>query len=60
MDYEQFYELVIQEESRLAEQGAALAKDDRLCKALAACYELQDYLAGILAELVARGEMDDF
>ena len=39
--------------------GAEIAGDYRLCKALAACYELQDYLAGVLGEIVSRGEISD-
>ena len=34
--------------------------DYRLCKALAACYELQDHLADIIAGMVERGETEDF
>lgn len=48
MDYEQFYDYVVMEQDRLRETDAL--NDYRLCKALAACYELQDYLAGRIAE----------
>ena len=57
MDYEQFYDLVTDEIERLKAQD--IMSDYRLCKALAACYELQEYLAGQLGEMVARGEIDD-
>lgn len=46
--YKLFYDLVIREESRL--KNIDSANEYRLCKALAACYELQDYLANRLAE----------
>lgn len=46
--YSTFYNLVIHEEKRL--KKLELANNYRNCKALAACYELQDYLAGVLAE----------
>lgn len=50
MDYQQFYDRVIEEQKHLMEID--LYKDDyRLIKALAALYELQDYLANRLAEL---------
>ncbi len=45
--YSLLYDLVMQEEERL--KILDVLEDYRLCKALAACYELQDYLAGRLA-----------
>ena len=57
MDYRQFYDYVMQEEDRLT--ALDVRQDYRLCKALAACYELQDYLANRLGEMVERGEIDD-
>ncbi len=48
-----FYDLVIREEKRLL--GQDIAEDYRLCKALASCYELQDYLAARIALLEAEG-----
>ncbi len=48
-----FYDLVIREEKRLL--GQDIAEDYRLCKALASCYELQDYLATRIALLGAEG-----
>ena len=58
MDYQQFYNLVVKEEELLKAED--ILNDYRLCKALAACYELQDYLAGKLGEMVERGEIDDY
>lgn len=50
MDYQQFYDRVIEEQKKIAEND--LYTDDyRLIKALAALYELQDYLANRMAEL---------
>ena len=60
MDYELFYDFVMEEEHRLAAMGAEIAGDYQLCKALAACYELQSHLANIIAGMVARGEIDDY
>ena len=34
--------------------------DYRLCKALAACYELQDHLAGVMSGMVEREEIEEF
>ena len=59
MDYQMFYDFVIQEEERLKETEN-LAKDYRLCKALAACYELHDYLANRIGEMVECGEIEDY
>lgn len=58
MDYECFYDFVVQEEQHL--EKLDIAGDYRLCKALAACYELQDYLANQIAQMVERGEIDDY
>ena len=58
MDYQMFYSLVVEEEESL--KARDILHDYRACKALAACYELQDYLAGKLGEMVERGEIDDF
>jgi len=41
------YDLVVKEEKAL--QNLDIANDYRLCKALAACYELHDYLANAIA-----------
>ena len=46
--YTLFYDLVVAEEKRI--KNDPIADNYRLCKALAACYELQDYLANRLAE----------
>ena len=59
MDYPQFYDFVVEEQRRLEDMGVDVIKEYRLCKALAACYELQDYLANIIGEMVARGEIED-
>lgn len=48
MDYEQFYDYVMDEKDRLLTQD--VKGDYHLCKALAACYELQEYLANRIAE----------
>ncbi len=47
-----FYDLVVREEKRLQKQD--IAEEYRLCKALASCYELQDYLASRIALLGAE------
>jgi len=57
MDYQMFYSFVVEEEESL--KARDILRDYRACKALAACYELQDYLAGKLSEMVERGEIDD-
>ena len=46
--YTLFYNLVVAEEKRI--KNDPITDNFRLCKALAACYELQDYLANRLAE----------
>ena len=58
MDYQAFYSLVVEEEETLKAED--ILQDYRACKALAACYELHDYLARKLAEMVERGEIDDY
>lgn len=53
MDYEKFYDMTREEIQHLVEID--MYKDDyRLIKALAALYELQDYLANRIAELEAE------
>ena len=52
MDYAAFYDLVREERARL--QSGEVTDDARQCKALAALYELQDYLAGRIAETGAE------
>ena len=37
----------------------AVERHIRLCKALAACYELHEYIANRLGEMVDRGEIGD-
>ena len=48
MDYWKFYDDVVDEIELL--KKADVTNNYQLCKALAACYELQEYLAGRLAE----------
>ena len=60
MDYELFYDLVVEEKNRLVSKGAEIAGDYQQCKALAACYELQDHLANIIGGMVERGEIEDY
>ena len=58
MDYEKFYDMVEEEKQRLMEID--IYKDDyQLIKALAALYQLHDYLANRLAGEVADGRRDD-
>jgi len=52
--YNLFYDLIVREEKRLQKQD--IAEDYRLCKALASCYELQDYLASQVTLLGAEGK----
>ena len=52
-----FYDFVIHEEEELKKQD--IAGNYRLCKALAACYELHEYIANRLGEMVDRGEIGD-
>ena len=58
MDYEMFYDFVVREIKRLKQSD--VSENYSLCKALAACYELQDYLANRLGEMVEQGEMEDY
>ena len=60
MDYEKFYDFVVEEKERLLENGVEIIADYRLCKALAACYELQDHLAGVMSGMVEREEIEEF
>lgn len=46
--YKIFYDLTVQETEYL--RALDISSKYRLCKALAACYELQDYLSNRLAE----------
>ena len=46
--YRLFYEMVVNEENVL--KAGDISGDYRRCKALASCYELQDYLANLLSE----------
>ena len=48
VDYRLFYNYVVMERQYLLRQDEVF--DYRICKVLAACYELQDYLAGLLPE----------
>ena len=48
LQYRLFYDLIMNEQKRLKERD--ILNDYRLCKALAACYELQDYLDNRIAE----------
>lgn len=57
MDYELFYTYALKEIARLSE--ADLQHDYKKVKALAACYELQEYLAGKLGVMISRGELED-
>ena len=56
MEYKQFYDFVVQEAARLKTMD--VVSNYELCKALAACFELQAYLANRIAELVELGELD--
>ena len=58
MDYKTFYDLVVQEEEHL--KAMDVQNDYLLCKALAACYELHDYLANRIGEMVEAGEIEDY
>ena len=57
MDYQHFYDLIIEEIENIMSQD--LQHDYHLCKALAACYELQEYLANRIGDQVARGEIEE-
>ena len=58
MDYQQFYDFIAKEIERLKSQN--ILNDYRLCKALAACYELQEYVAGQIGNRIANGEIEDY
>lgn len=48
VQYKIFYDLIVQETEYL--RRFDISSEYKLCKALAACYELQDYLSNRLAE----------
>jgi len=54
MDYRHFYDLVMEEEDTL--RKGDVTQDYQLCHALSALYQLQEYLAGKIAE--ARNDDD--
>lgn len=56
MDYRAFYNMVMEEIEYL--KAFDVADEYRLCKALAALYELQEYTANRIAELVNAGELE--
>jgi hypothetical protein len=56
MDYRAFYNMVMEEIEYL--QVFDVTSDYRACKALAALYELQEYSANRIAELVNAGELE--
>lgn len=56
MDYRTFYNMVMKEIEYL--QVFDVTSDYRACKALAALYELQEYTANRIAELVNAGELE--
>lgn len=56
MDYRAFYTMVMEEIEYL--QVFDVTSDYRACKALAALYELQEYTANRIAELVSAGELE--
>lgn len=56
MDYRTFYNMVMEEIEYL--QVFDVTSDYRACKALAALYELQEYTANRIAELVNAGELE--
>lgn len=56
MDYRAFYNMVMEEIEYL--QVFDVTSDYRACKALAALYELQEYTANRIAELVNAGELE--
>lgn len=55
MDYRAFYDMIMEEIEYL--KAFDVADEYRLCKALAALYELQDYTANKIAEAVASGKL---
>ena len=56
MDYRAFYERIMEEIEYL--QVFDVTCDYKACKALAALYELQEYTANRIAELVNAGELE--
>lgn len=56
MDYRAFYDMIMEEIEYL--QVFDVTSDYRACKALAALYELQEYTANRIAELVNAGELE--
>ena len=56
MDYRAFYDMIMEEIEYL--KAFDVADEYRLCKALAALYELQEYTANRIAELVNAGELE--
>lgn len=56
MDYRAFYDMIMEEIEYL--QVFDVTSDYRACKALAALYELQEYAANRIAELVNAGELE--
>lgn len=61
MDYRAGYDFIINLQNQLAAQhhdAEVGCLDYKVVKALAATYELQDYLAGRIAQGVASGEID--
>lgn len=56
MDYRAFYNMVMEEIEYL--QVFDVTSDYRACKAMAALYELQEYTANRIAELVNAGELE--
>jgi hypothetical protein len=55
IDYRAGYDLIMALQAELAEGEI---EDYRVVKALAATYELQEYLANRIAEAVAAGELE--
>jgi hypothetical protein len=55
IDYRAGYDLIMDLQEELAESDLT---DYRVVKALAATYELQDYLADRIAKAVAAGELE--
>lgn len=55
IDYRAGYDFILELQAELMESGLS---DYRVVKALAAAYELQDYLANRIASAVAAGELE--
>lgn len=55
IDYRAGYDFIMELQAELIRSGLL---DYRTVKALAATYELQDYLANSIAEAVAAGELE--